>query len=102
MATPLTFDNPLKFGLDSCHKTKGWPTFLHWERKHPKLRTNNMCTTISRWALQQGPARVGAIAMVGGWTRARNGSGGFSIAIPNRGQLSIEILDALALGTSFL
>ena len=33
MVTPLTFGNPLKFGSDSCHNTKGRLTFLHWERE---------------------------------------------------------------------
>ena len=37
MVTPLTFGNPLKFGLDSYHNAKGRPTFHHREREHPKL-----------------------------------------------------------------
>ena len=41
MATSLTFGNHLKFGQDSCHTSKGRPTFLPRERKHSKLRANN-------------------------------------------------------------
>ena len=43
MTTPLTFDNPLKFCLDSYHNAKGRPTFLHQkrEREYPKLRANH-------------------------------------------------------------
>ena len=33
VATPLTFGNPLKFGLDSCHKAKGKLVFLYRERE---------------------------------------------------------------------
>ena len=38
--TPLTFDNHLKFGIDSCHNAEGRPTFLHREREHLKLCAN--------------------------------------------------------------
>ena len=34
--TPLTFGNHLKFGPDSCHNTKGRPTFLHRERERER------------------------------------------------------------------
>ena len=45
MATLLTFGNPLKFGLDSCHNAKGRPTFLHREREHLKLRAKHTRTS---------------------------------------------------------
>ena len=38
MATLLTFGNPLKFGLDSCHNAKGRSTFLHRERERERER----------------------------------------------------------------
>ena len=43
MATPLTFGNLLKFGLDSCHNAKGRhiPSSTEREREHPKLRAKH-------------------------------------------------------------
>ena len=80
MANPLTFGNPLKFGPDSCPKTKGRPTFLHREREHPKLHVNNTITP--RAALQRGPMHAGAVAMAGGRMRARDNGDGFSVSAP--------------------
>ena len=80
MATPFTFGNPLKFGPNSNHKTKGSPTFLHREREHPKLRVKH--TLIIEGALQRGPVRAGAVAMMGGRMKAHGDGGGFSAAVP--------------------
>ena len=40
VATPLIFDNPLKFGPDSCHKTKGRqiPSYIERERERKRER----------------------------------------------------------------
>ena len=57
MATPLTFGNHLKFFQDSCHTSKGRPTFLPWERVYPKLHTNH--TDYLEGPLMV-PTRVGA------------------------------------------
>ena len=80
VATPLTFGNLVKFSLDSYHKTKGRPTFLHREREHPKLHVNNTITP--RVALQRGPMHAGAVAMAGGRMRARDNGDGFSVSAP--------------------
>ena len=76
VVTSLTFGNPLKSSLDSCHNAKGRPTFLHRERErerereHPKLHTNTH-NQVSRRALQWGHARAGTVAIAGGQTKAR-------------------------------
>ena len=64
VVTPLTFGNPLKFGPDSCHKTKGRPTFLHRKREHPKLcasTQHHIYWEGPRQAVEQGPAMTAAI-----------------------------------------
>ena len=61
--TPLTFGNPLKFGPDSCPKTKGRPTFLHRERES----TQSSAQTHTTIFIEKGPS-----------TRAHDDGGGFS------------------------
>ena len=75
---------PLKFGIDSCHKTKGRqiPSSTERERVPEALREPHH--HILRGALQQGPALAGAIAMAGGRTRARINSSGFSAPFRSR------------------
>ena len=87
--TPLTFGNPLKFGLDSCHNAEGRSTFLDQEREHPKLCAMHTAhTIILRETLQRGPAHTGVVATTGGWTRARDGGGGFSASFLLRPSVS--------------
>jgi len=87
VATPLTFGNHLKFGLDSYYNAKGRPTFLHREREREleTLREHTHTHTpyihISRGALQWGPTLVGAVAMASGRMRARDG---FSALVRSR------------------
>jgi len=67
MATPLTFGNPLKFGLDSCHEIKGKQIWSSIERESARNPTQTtQCTIILREALQRGLACGGAVAMAGG------------------------------------
>ena len=66
MATSLTFGNHLKFGQDSCHTSKGRPTFLPRETEYPKLRANH---TIIERGLQQASHAWG-VATASGWTKA--------------------------------
>ena len=74
MVTPLTFDNPLKFGLDSCHNIKVRHTFLHREREHPKRHANHATHTRTS-IIREGPptslARAGASPVVGGRMKAQ-------------------------------
>ena len=69
MATPFTFGNLLKFGLDSCHNAKGRPTFLHWERGNtwsPTWTTSqtllhtrkHLLSSSERGGLQQAPLHM--------------------------------------------
>ena len=75
----LTFGNPLKFGLDSCHNGKGRPTFLHQEREHPKSCANHATHyTYAHHAipfLRNGPLTSprarGSVAIAGGRMKAR-------------------------------
>ena len=63
MVTPLTFNNPVKFGLDSCHNIKVRHTFLHWEREHSKPHANHAthtCTSIIREGPPTGLTQVRA------------------------------------------
>ena len=84
MATPLTFSNLLKFGPDSCHNAKDRqiPSSTEREREHPNPHAYH--TIISKGALQRGPACTGAVATMGGRTRACDNNGGFSAAFRSR------------------
>ena len=76
--TPLTFGNPLKFGPNFCHNTKGRPTFLHRERECSKPRTNHAThyytrahlSSISKGAFN-GPRARKSITTAGGRMKAR-------------------------------
>ena len=64
--TLLTFGNLLKFGPDSCHNTKGRPTFLHWEREStrspaqttPHTTHAHTCNIIHLGGASNGPPRA--------------------------------------------
>ena len=63
VVTPFIFGNPLKFGSDSCHNTKGKPTFLHREREYPKPHVNHTTHYMHNYreGPPLGPARAGAL-----------------------------------------
>ena len=82
--TPLTFGNPLKFGPDSHHNTKGRPTFLHRDREPNAPRkprhtahTRTLAASFTREGPPMGPLTHGSIAKAGGETKAHDS--GFSL-----------------------
>ena len=92
MATPFIFGNLLKFGLDSCHNTKGRPTFLHQERERaPKpprepRHTNYTCAhpIIQEKGLPTGPRARESVATASGRIKAHDSSSGFSATVFSR------------------
>ena len=60
VATSLTFGNHLEFGQDSCHTSKGRPTFLPRERKRERA-SEALCEPHNYWeGPSMGLARAGA------------------------------------------
>ena len=76
MATPLTFGNPLKFGLDSCHITKGRQISSSTKREStqspmwttpPSYRVGPSNGTLRAlelspwWVVEQGPSTMAVV-----------------------------------------